>query len=79
MRAITGRGAEGLTAITTQLGGAFFSSYAVEVGGFVGVTEASRAYARDQLFDSSRIVPTGPVTVPPHIWQPLIIYLGLNA
>ena len=30
-------------------------------------------------FDSSRVVPTGPVTVPPHVWQPIILYLGLPA
>ncbi len=26
--------------------------------------------------DISCVVPTGPVNVPPHIWQPIIIYLG---
>ena len=26
--------------------------------------------------DASRSVQTGPVNVPPHIWQPIIIYLG---
>lgn len=26
--------------------------------------------------DVSRSVSTGPVNVPPHIWQPVIIYLG---
>ena len=30
-------------------------------------------------FDASRVVPTGPVTVPPHIWTPLCIYLGVSA
>ena len=30
-------------------------------------------------FRLSRSVPTGPVTVPPHVWQPFIIYLGLPA
>ena len=27
-------------------------------------------------FDASRVVPTGPLNVPPHIWQPIILYLG---
>ena len=27
-------------------------------------------------FAASRVVPTGPVTVPPHVWQPIILYLG---
>ena len=30
-------------------------------------------------FRASNIVPTGPVTAPPHIWQPVIRYLGLPA
>ena len=30
-------------------------------------------------FRASNIIPTGPVTVPPHIWQPVVIYLGLPA
>ena len=27
-------------------------------------------------FAFSNAVPTGPMNVPPHIWQPIIIYLG---
>ena len=27
-------------------------------------------------FDASCAVPTGPMNVPPHIWQPIIFYLG---
>ena len=30
-------------------------------------------------FDASRVVPTGPENVPPHIWQPVILYLGRPA
>ena len=33
----------------------------------------------DGYFRASNIVPTGPVTAPPHIWQPVIMYLGLPA
>lgn len=29
--------------------------------------------------DASRVVPTGPQNVPPHVWQPLMIYLGRPA
>ena len=76
MRAITGVGAEGLTDAAAHITGAFFSSYAVKVGGFVGATETSAVYACANAFDSSRVVPTGPVTVPPHVWQPIILYLG---
>ena len=28
------------------------------------------------IFDASLVVPTGPLNVPPHVWQPVIIYLG---
>ena len=28
------------------------------------------------LFKASNVVPTGPLNVPPHVWQPIIIYLG---
>ena len=28
------------------------------------------------IFDASLVVPTGPMNVPPHIWQPIILYLG---
>lgn len=76
MRAITGVGAEGLADTAANLTGAFFSNYAVKVGGFVGITDISAVYACANGFDSSRVVPTGPVTVPPHVWQPIILYLG---
>ena len=79
MRAITGVGAEGLTDAAAHITGAFFSSYVVKVGGFVGATETSAVYACANAFDSSRVVPTGPVTVPPHVWQPIILYLGIPA
>ena len=79
MRAITGVGAEGLADTAANLTGAFFSNYAVKVGGFVGITDISVDYACANGFDSSRVVPTGPVTAPPHIWQPVIMYLGLPA
>ncbi len=79
LRAIAGVGAEGLADTAANLTGAFFSNYAVKVGGFVGVTETSAVYACANAFDSSRVVPTGPVTVPPHVWQPIILYLGLPA
>ena len=30
-------------------------------------------------FDASTVVPTGPENVPPHVWQPVILYLGMPA
>ena len=59
LRAIAGVGAEGLADTAANLTGAFFSNYAVTVGGFVGVTETSAVYACANAFDSSRVVPTG--------------------
>lgn len=35
--------------------------------------------ASDFDFDVSRVVPTGPENVPPHVWQPAILYLGRPA
>ena len=32
-------------------------------------------YGRVSL-DASSDVPTGPLNVPPHVWQPVVIYLG---
>ena len=53
-------------------------------GAFYGVDYFAGALSTVQTshliyFDSSRVVPTGPENVPPHIWQPLIVYLGLPA
>ena len=31
------------------------------------------------FLDSSRNTPTGPENVPPHVWQPAILYLGRPA
>ena len=30
-------------------------------------------------FRLSRSIPTGPITAPPHVWQPVILYLGEKA
>ena len=30
-------------------------------------------------FRLSRSIPTGPITAPPHVWQPAILYLGEKA
>ena len=35
--------------------------------------------ASDFDFDVSRVVPTGPENVPPHVWKPAILYLGRPA
>ena len=41
---------------------------------------AANSYPRSRLlFDSSQNTPTGPENVPPHVWQPLVLYLGLPA
>ena len=50
----------------------------------VGDTRTSRPNGTGTLgssntlynFDASLVVPSGPQNVPPHIWQPIILYLG---
>ena len=37
------------------------------------------SYNSDFKFDASFVVPTGPQNVPPHVWQPVILYLGRPA
>ena len=39
------------------------------------VTGSGAGYGRVSL-DASSDVPTGPLNVPPHVWQPVVIYLG---
>ena len=57
--------------------GALYSSAG---GSGAAGTDGSRVYApRSIYFDASRSVTTGPETVPQHIWQPVILYLGRPA
>lgn len=51
--------------------------YRGEVQG--NATYRNGSYGGYLMFDASRVVPTGPENVPPHIWQPAILYLGLPA
>lgn len=56
--------------------GALYSS----TGGSGAAAGGWDVYAvRTIYFDASRSVPTGPETVPKHIWQPVILYLGRPA
>lgn len=48
--------------------------YRGEVQG--NATYRNGSYGGYLMFDASRVVPTGPENVPPHVWQPAIIYLG---
>lgn len=41
-----------------------------------GLSTYSAAGATTLNFSASEVVPTGPMNVPPHIWQPIILYLG---
>ena len=49
----------------------FINDRVVAVG--VGGVTASIS---DIGFSASNVVPTGPLNVPSHIWQPVVIYLG---
>ena len=51
--------------------------YRGEVQG--NATYRNSSYGGYLMFDASRVVPTGPENVPPHVWQPAILYLGLPA
>ena len=43
-------------------------------------TGSSNKFPLSRLFfDSSQGTPTGPENVPPHVWQPAILYLGRPA
>ena len=59
--------------------------YLSPTGAFVAGSGCYSADARTSSrnvyikFDASKSVPTGPENVPPHVWQPLMIYLGRPA
>ena len=78
MRNITGRivnVVQGLTDNTVQRAeGAFYPSGAGAVG-----YRGEDLSIRHIHLDTSLVVPTGPENVPPHVWQPVAIYLGLQA
>ena len=78
MRNITGRivnVVQGLTDNTVQRAeGAFYPSGAGAVG-----YRGEDLSIRHVHLDTSLVVPTGPENVPPHVWQPVAIYLGLQA
>ena len=42
-------------------------------------TYRNSSYGGHLMFDASRVVPTGPENVPPHVWQPAVLYLGRPA
>ena len=42
-------------------------------------TYRNASYGGYLMFDASRVVPTGPENVPPHVWQPVALYLGRPA
>ena len=45
--------------------------------GVVVTTGGRSSYPRKNIeFDAAKSVPTGPENVPPHVWQPAILYLG---
>ena len=51
--------------------------YRGEVQG--NATYRNGSYGGYLMFDASRVVPTGPENVPPHVWQPAVLYLGRPA
>ena len=56
-----------------------FSTYGNLEGRTVQVSDVEQYGPHRVDMDTSHIIPTGPENVPQHIWQPLVIYLGLSA
>ena len=47
------------------------------IGQLVGRTYVDGVWKSGIIYmEASQLVPTGPQNVPPHIWQPVILYLG---
>lgn len=79
IRNITGAIGKEIRDDTTNLG-VFSKSKASSITGMTLVTSGSGTAAAlshsVSTFATSSMVPTGPQNVPPHIWQPVILYLG---
>ena len=83
MRALTGmasfaRGSGGGSILMDDAEGVFHvDRNGISIQAYTG---SSTNFPLSRLFfDSSRNTPTGPENVPPHIWQPVILYLGRPA
>ena len=72
IRNITGAVAE---LFGQQSGGATGAMQISLLNNRTAATGSGAGYGRVS-FDASNGVPTGPLNVPPHIWQPVVIYLG---
>lgn len=81
-------GAWGSDAVRNIVGKIGAIPYGVSISGTSGVFYENGSAAGWQgggygfkgvYIDISRSVPTGPRNVPPHIWQPVVIYLGIHA
>lgn len=81
-------GAWGSDAVRNIVGKIGAIPYGVDIAGTSGVFyENGTAFGwqgggygfKGVYIDISRDVPTGPRNVPPHIWQPVVIYLGIHA
>ena len=83
MRALTGmasfaRGSGGGSILMDDAEGVFHvDRNGISIQAYTG---SSTNFPLSRLFfDSSRDTPTGPENVPPHVWQPAILYLGRPA
>ena len=83
MRALTGmasfaRGSGGGSILMDDAEGVFHvDRNGISIEAYTG---SSTNFPLSRLFfDSSQNTPTGPENVPPHIWQPVILYLGRPA
>ena len=76
-------GEDAIRNITGQASGAnsVGPCYSGEGAIYRGEVQGNAAYRNGSyggylMFDASRVVPTGPENVPPHVWQPVVLYLG---
>ena len=50
-----------------------------DIGSYTTASGGANTRYSSINFNPARVVPTGPQNVPPHIWQPIILYLGRPA
>lgn len=65
-----------LMGTVTSASGAFSVS---EKGVFAGQLNSTSVGYSQLTFSADKGIPTGPENVPPHVWQPVVLYLGRPA
>ena len=63
----------GFMGVASDASGALYTE---DTGTYAGALGTHTVAASTIKLSASKSVPTGPMNVPPHIWQPIILYLG---